>query len=239
VNNAALALNHFFHVSYLSPVTMTAGLTYHDRRGLYITSEFPYVSGYYYGVGKKTFVFCAPTTGCPAALAGKPVSVLNTDLAASSLGLNPRTSAYYFVDPANPGTIFSPNITGSRGTKEGDDAGSILGPQILRVNLAIAHDIGSGPNHFQVGVRGQNIFGNYTNTIPGGNSRYRANGLGGYNGIGGCTSGLSCGNGSPVSGSNNANPFLQPLQFPRSPNPYEAEATGNARLFTFFITSTF
>jgi len=242
VNNAALALNHFFHVDYLSPVTATGGVTYHDRKGLWITTEFPYVEGYYYGVGKKTFIYqpCGQVAGCTGSpLTQVPVQVLNTDLAAGALGLNPRTSAYYFTDPANPGTITNPNITASRGTQEGNDPGSILGPPILRVNISVAHDIGNGPNHFQVGVRGTNIFGNYTNTAPGGNSRYRAEGLGGYNGIGGCTSAVSCGNGTPVSGSNTANPALQPLQFPRSPNPYEAEATGAARLFTFFVSSNF
>jgi len=239
VNNAALALNHFFHVSYLSPVTITSGITYHDRRGLWVTTEFPYVSGYYYGVGKHTFVYCGPATGCPAALSGKPVEVLNTNLAALSLGLNANTSAYYFVDPANPGTIYNPNVTSSRGTKEGNDPGSIQGPPIFRMNISVAHDIGSGPNHFQVGVRATNLLGNYTNTAPGLTSRYRTNGLGGYNGVSGCTSTSQCGNGSTVSGSNTANPLFEPLQFPRSPNPYEAEPTGTARTFTFFVSSNF
>jgi hypothetical protein len=238
-NNAALALNHFFHVSYLAPVTATLGLVYHDRHGLLVTAELPYESGYYYGVGTHTFVFaaCGQVAGCTGnPNSSVPVEVLNTDLAAASLGQNTLTSAYYYTDPANPGTILNPNITGSRGTPEGPDPGSLRSPQNLQVNLAVAHDVGSGPNHFQVGVRAQNLLGNYSPFVVAGNSRYRNNGLGGYNGYGN-TPGNS--NGTPNSGSNNVNPGLQPLQFTRGPFPFESQATGTARLFTFFVSSNF
>ncbi|HEV2909328.1 MAG TPA: hypothetical protein VGX02_08615, partial [Candidatus Eremiobacteraceae bacterium] len=239
-NNAALALNHYFHVSYLAPVTATLGLVYHDRHGLLVTAELPYESGYYYGVGKHTFVFalCGQVTGCTGNPASSvPVEVLNTDLAAASLGQNTLTSAYYYTDPLNPGTILNPNITGSRGTPEGNDPGSLRSPQRLLVNLAIAHDVGSGPNHFQVGVRASNLLGNYSPGVVGGNSRFRINGLGGYNGLSGGVNGNT--NGGPNSGSNNINPTLQPLQFNRGPYPYESQATGAARLFTFFVSSNF
>ena len=138
-NNAALALNHYFHVSYLAPVTATLGIVYHDRHGLLVTAELPYESGYYYGVGKHTFVFalCGQVAGCTGnPNSSVPVEVLNTDLAAASLGQNTLTSAYYYTDPANPGTILNPNITGSRGTPEGNDPGSLRSPQRLLVNLA-------------------------------------------------------------------------------------------------------
>jgi hypothetical protein len=239
VNTAALALNHFFHVTYFSPVTATIGVTYHDRKGLWITSEFPYESGYYYGVGTHTFVFeaCGVVPGCTGnPVSSVPVEVLNTDLAAASLGQNTRTSAYYFTDATNPGTILNPNIVGSRGTPEGPDPGSLWGPARMTVNISVAHDIGTGPNHFQVGVRAQNLFGNYTPTLVGGTSRYRNNGLGGFNGLAN-TSGNS--NGAPNSGSNNVNPLTQPLQFPRDAGPYVSYPTGPARTYTFFVSSNF
>ncbi len=239
VNAAAVQLNHFFHVSYLAPVTATLGIIYHDRHGLLITTEFPYESGYYYGVGTHTFVYalCGQVAGCTGnPNSSVPVEVLNTDLAAASLGQNSRTSAYYFTDITNPGTILNPNIVGSRGTAEGSDPGSLQSPQRLTMNMSIAHDIGQGPNHFQVGVRGVNLFGNYSPGVIGGNSRFRVNGLGGYNGIG-YTPGNS--GGAPNSGSNNVNPSYEPLQFPRGPYPYESEATGAARLYTFFVSSNF
>jgi hypothetical protein len=73
----------------------------------------------------------------------------------------------------------------------------------------------------QIGIRGTNLLGNYTNSVVGGNSRYRNNGLGGF---------------SASSGTNLVLPLFEPYQFPRSPNPYENEATGPARLYTLFVS---
>jgi hypothetical protein len=217
-NNAALALNHFFHVSYVAPVVATLNLAYDTHNGWHFSALMPYESGYRYGVGKKTFVFqpIGPNGG------QVPVEVLNTDLAATSLGQNPFQSAYYFTDPSNPGTILHPNITGSRGTSDGDDPGTLRGPpRFFLTDVAIAHDIGRGATNMQVGVRGTNLLGNYTNSVVGTNSRYRNNGLGGF---------------GPTSGTNLVLPTEEPYQFPRSPFPYENEPTGPARLFTFFVS---
>jgi hypothetical protein len=88
-------------------------------------------------------------------------------------------------------------------------------------DVAIAHDVGRGPTGMQIGIRGTNLFGNYTNTVVGTNSRYRNNGLGGY---------------GPTSGTNLILPTEEPYEFPRSPFPYENEPTGPARLYTFFVS---
>ena len=216
-NNAALALNHFFHVSYVADVTATMNLAYNTRNGWHFTALMPFESGYRYGVGKKTFVF--QPIGPNGSLV--PVEVLNTDLAAISLGQNQFQSAYYFTDPSNPGTILHPNITGSRGTADGDDPGTLKGPaRFFLTDVSIAHDIGSGATRMQVGLRGTNLLGNYTNAVVGTNSRYRNNGLGGY---------------GPTSGTNAVLPLFEPYQFPRSPFPYENEPTGPARLYTIFL----
>src|SRR4029077_17655858 len=123
-NNAALALNHFFHVSYLADVTATMNLAWNTRNGWHISALMPFESGYRYGVGTKTFIF-QPVGPNGASV---PVEVLNTDLAATALGQNANTSAYYFTDPSNPGTILHPNITGSRGTPDGNAPGTLKGP---------------------------------------------------------------------------------------------------------------
>jgi hypothetical protein len=217
-NNAALALNHFFHVSYVAPLVATLDVAYDTHNGWHFSALMPYESGYRYGVGKKTFVF--QPIGPNGALV--PVEVLNTDLAATSLGQNANQSAYYFTDPSNPGTILHPNITGSRGTPDGDDPGTLKGPpHMYLTDVAIAHDVGRGPTGMQIGIRGTNLFGNYTNTVVGTNSRYRNNGLGGY---------------GPTSGTNLILPTEEPYEFPRSPFPYENEPTGPARLYTFFVS---
>jgi hypothetical protein len=217
-NNAALALNHFFHVSYVAPVVATLNLAYDTHNGWHFSALMPYESGYRYGVGKKTFVF--QPLGKNGGLV--PVEVLNTDLAATSLGQNAFQSAYYFTDPSNPGTILHPNITGSRGTDDGADPGTLRGPpRFFLTDVSIAHDIGRGATNMQVGIRGTNLLGNYTNTVVGTNSRYRNNGLGGF---------------GPTSGTNLVLPTEEPYEFPRSPFPYENEPTGPARLYTLFVS---
>ena len=118
VNPAAVAANHFFHVSYVSPVTATGNLSLNTRGGFHVFANVPFVSGYRYGVGTTTFVF----------INGVPTNVPNTDIAQAALGHNAITNAYYFTDPTNPGTLQHPNITASRGTPEGPDPGSLLGP---------------------------------------------------------------------------------------------------------------
>lgn len=229
VNNAALALGHIFHVSYLAPLTGALNLNYASHYGMHVSAEFPYESGYRYGVGTQTFVF---ESSCIAGAPAVPIEVLNTDLAENCLGNNANTSAYYFTDPSNPGTILHPNITGSRGTPDGADPGTLRGPQIMTMNLSLSHDIGHGTSPMQVGLTITNLFGNYTNAVVGGNSRYRNNGLGGYNGAPGFFQG-------PVSGSNDVLANYEPYQYPRSPLPFENEPTGTARTWTFFVSSKF
>jgi hypothetical protein len=216
-NNAALALNHFFHVSYLADVTATLNLALNTRSGWHLSALMPFESGYRYGVGKKTFVF--QPIGPNGSLV--PIEVLNTDLAAISLGQNQFQSAYYFTDPSNPGTIMHPNITGSRGTSDGNDPGTLRGPpRFFLTDVTVAHDIGAGATRMEVGIRGTNLLGNYTNAVVGTNSRYRNNGFGGF---------------GPTSGTNLVLPLFEPYQFPRSPFPYENEPTGPARLLTVFV----
>ncbi|HEV2907646.1 MAG TPA: TonB-dependent receptor [Candidatus Eremiobacteraceae bacterium] len=235
VNNAALAAGHLFHVSYVSPLIANLILAYDSRQGFHASVDMPFNDGYPYGVGKKTFVFVTcgqvPTcTGDPTATI--PYQVLNTDLAATT-----SQQAYYFTDPANPGTMLAPNIVASRGTPEGDDPGSLRSPPVLLVNMSVSQDLGHGPNNFTVGVRVFNLTGNYTApptlgsglSSGGSNPYYVPNGLGGY----GPTSGVNT-NACPPGV---VNAFAcEPFQNNYSPHPYENEAFGPPRQFTFFIS---
>jgi len=224
VNVAAVQLGHFFHVSYLAPVTAQINVNYSARNGWHFIGDFPYESGYHYGVGTHTFIL-QPANGVSGPLV--PLEVLNTDLAATALGLNSFTSAYYFTDPTNRGTIVHPNITGSRGTNEGFDPGTLRSPQRMFANITIAHDLGFGAHRMQVGLHVQNLFGNYSNGVVGGNSRYRNNGIGGFASNSGARSGLAL------------PPFNEPYLFPRSPFPYESEPTGQARQYTLYLNARY
>jgi hypothetical protein len=212
-NDAALALNHFFHVSYVAPITATLQLNYSDQRGLHVYANMPYESGYPYGVGTHTFVY-EQINGV-----NTPVEVLNTDLTQAA----PQQSAYYFTDPTNPGTILNPNITGSRGTNEGPDPGSLHSPQILALNLTLAHDIGRSPRNMQAGITVGNVFGNYSGPVTQPNPRYQNNGIGGY----GATSGESGGFG------------LEPYHQAYAPQAYLAPPIGTPRTYVFYFTAKY
>jgi carboxypeptidase family protein len=220
VNSAALAAGHLFHVSYVAPITGTLNLQYNTPHGFHVSMNMPYESGYRYGVGKKVYVFansCDPTQ--PAI----PVLVLNTDLARNTCAPGSVQDAYYYTDPANPGTVFAPNITGSRGTPDGDDPGSLHGNPIALVNLSVARDIGRGANYWTVGMRVINVFGNYSPASPGNNPWYVNNGLGGF---------------GPGSG-NNPNIGFEPYQYNLGTLPYENQPVGTPRVYTFFVSTRY
>jgi outer membrane receptor protein involved in Fe transport len=225
VNSAALAANHFFHVTYIAPVIATLVVAYDSRRGFHASLDVPYESGYPYGVGTKTFVFmqCGLVPGCTGdPNANVPTQVLNTDLAATT-----PSQAYYFTDPANPGTMLNPNIVASRGTKEGPDPGSLHGPQTALFNMSVSQDVGHGPNNVRVGLRVLNLLGNYS-TYPHNNPYYVFNGMGGY----GPGSGVNT-NACPPGVVNQVG--CEPFQNNYTPFAYENEASGQTRVFTFFV----
>jgi hypothetical protein len=212
VNAAALAANHFYHVTYVSPLSGTFNLVYNTPRGLHASTTIGYESGFRYGVGKKTFVFGAN---------GQPEEVLNTDLAVTP------SEAYYFTDPTNPGTMENPNITGSRGTNEGDDPGSLFGPATALVNVTLSQDLSKSATGAQVGIRVQNLFGNYSpSTIPS-NLYYVPQGIGGY-GPGSGFNTNQCAPGQTLA--------CEPFMYNQSVSPYEAEPNGPPRLYTFFLS---
>jgi hypothetical protein len=211
VNNAAVAAGHMFHVSYVASVTATGNLVWNSRHGLHISATVPYESGYRYGVGKKVYIFQTLDNGKTL-----PTLVLNTDLS----NPNGPGEAYYFTDPANPGTIQQPNITGSRGTPEGDDPGTLTGPGLATFNMTISQEFGAGSRPFEIGLRGENLFGNYTGALPINNPWYTNCGLG-----------ASC----PGSGTNLA-AATEPFQYNFGPGPYESEKNGPPRLYTLFVS---
>ena len=220
VNSAALAAGHFFHVSYLAPITGTLNVDYNTPSGFHVSMNMPYESGYRYGVGKRVYVFA---NACNPLLPAIPVSVLNTDLARSTCAPGSTQDAYYYTDPANPGTVFAPNITGSRGTPDGDDPGSLHGNPIATVNLSIAKDLGGRGRYWTVGMRVENLLGNYSPTAPSNNPWYVNNGLG---------------SSGPGSGQN-PNIGFEPYQYNLSSLPYENEPIGLPRTYTFFVSTKY
>lgn len=219
VSFASMALNKFYHVSYAPPITATLGLDLNTRSGFHIWAEVPYESGFWYGVGKKTYIYEsfypngqeAPNGG-PGTII-RPVQVPNTNYLNGAYG-------YYTVDPSNPGTYMHPNIIGSKGTPEGNDPGSLQAPGRAFLNVTFAQDLGE-KKQYQIGVRFGNILGNFTPPVPVTNVWYHNNGYGASN----SNSGF------------NGNAGYEPYQYNLSPNPYVAQATGPERQILFFFTT--
>lgn len=210
-NNAALAAGHFFHVTYVAPLVGTVNLAY-NARSWHASTTIGYQSGYRYGVGKDTFVF----------VNGAPTQVLNTDLAQSP------SQAYYFTNPANPGTIQHPNIIASRGTAEGSDPGTLFTPATALVSVTVSHNIGRAASNAEVGVRAQNLFGNYTPTVIPANLYYVPLGNGGF-GLGSGVNTNACAPGQTFA--------CEPFMYNQSKYPYENEPSGPPRVYTFFIST--
>jgi hypothetical protein len=226
VDAAALASGHLFHVSYVAPVTGTLNFSYDTPSGWHAEMNMPYESGYRYGVGKKVYVFA---NICDQSLPAVPVQVLNTDLARNTCAPGSAQDAYYFTDPANPGTVFAPNITVSRGTPDGDDSGTLHGNPIALVSISLAHDLW---HRYLVGFRLENVLGNYTLNQPGNlgsnNPYYVNNGLGGF-GPGSGSNPNACSPGQTLG--------CEPFMYNYSPLPYEIEAaTAAPRVWTFFVS---
>lgn len=217
VSYASIALNHFYHVSYAAPISGSLGIDLNTKSGFHIWANVPFETGYWYGVGKKVFIYeNFYPDGSEAPLGGpgtiiKPVQVPNTNYINGAYG-------YYTVDPDNPGTYEHPNIIGSKGTPEGDDAGSLRAPPRAFVNVTFAQDF--GPNKVdQIGIRFGNLLGNYSMPVPITNAWYHNNGFGAYN---------------PNSGVN-GNAGLEPFQYNLGPGPYESEAIGPERQIMLYF----
>ena len=205
VNNAAVAANHFFHVSYVAPITATANFVWDSPSGLHVSATVPYESGYRYGVGRMVYIYETLPSGRTV-----PVQVLNTDVN----NPNGSSGAYYYTDPT--GTT----IVGSRGTPEGNDPGTLRGPALATLNMTISQTFGKGGRPFQVGIRGENLLGNYTGVVPINNPFYQN-----------CGFGIPC----ATSGFNTA-AATEPFQYNYSPFPYEAEKNGPPRIYTVFAS---
>ena len=95
------------------------------------------------------------------------------------------TGATQYVDPANPGSLFKPVISATRGTPESSSAGGVLSNSRLLTNLTLEY---SPPRNQRetFGLLINNLFnslygGSTNNGVPALNGRYQpvATGIGG------------------------------------------------------------
>ncbi len=156
----SLALGNLYRVGFISPLNGVAAFQYKWRSGWRVNPIIGFNVGYPYGSGLLT----ATTVN------GVAANVPNTNVSIQpALGGAPAATRY--VDPANPGSIFAPNIAAARGTPENNSAGGQLTNS--RVNLAnITVEYNKPGTRSTFGLLVSNLFNNVYG-IPSLNGRYQ------------------------------------------------------------------
>jgi hypothetical protein len=140
---ASLALGNLYRIGYVSPFQTTLDLSYQTKSGWRISPQIQYNIGYPNGTGLLSSIF----------INGIPYNVLNTN-AAQGTNEAPNGSGQ-FVDPMNPGSLFSPNIIASFGTPDTSAAGGILSHPSTAVDVTFEY---AGFKNQIVGLTVNNLF---------------------------------------------------------------------------------
>ena len=127
------ALNNVYRAGFVSPLTLHIGAGYKTKSGWRINPVVNVNNGFPYNAGSTTPYFL------PGSVAVNVPNTNITDPYVTSTGGNP-----YFVDPANPGSVYNPTIAASRGNKEGY-AGTQLSPPLATMDLTIEYTPPSHP----------------------------------------------------------------------------------------------
>jgi hypothetical protein len=204
---ASLALGNLYRVGFISPFSGVAAVQYKTRNGWRVNPILGFDIGYPYGVGRLT----------PISLNGKLYNLPNTNVTTSQVPV-------FYVDPANPGTVFRPNVAASRGTPEKNDPGGVLTQP--RINLAaVTLEYSKPGSRNTLGVQVANFF-NQVYAEPQLNGRWQPVATG----IGGPKTGTSSffGRYGPGNGFTNYGPALHGNQ------PYLLDPTGLGIRFRFY-----
>jgi hypothetical protein len=188
---AALALGVQYRSPDLSPFQLNAAFNWRNSHGWRINPVIYANSGYPYGAGYYTAVYCN----------GIPVIVPNTSLGV----IYSQTPGY--IDPLDPGSCTKPNIAATRGISEGGLPGDFLTTPRVDANLTVEYSPPTrGIAKSVFGLQVVNVF-NQVYNVPV------------YNGCYGSpvTSGLSSGN-APCTYS--TAPYAPPDVAAHSSSPY-------------------
>jgi len=155
----SLAQGNLYRVGFVSPFNGVLALQYKWRSGWRINPIIGFNDGYPIGTGLITAY----------QLNGK-----NYNLPSTNVSLNQSTgstSANQYVDPANPGSVFRPNVAASRGTPEKNSPGGVLSaPRVNIANIDFEYNKPGTRNTF--GMLMTNVF-NQIYGQPGFNGRYQ------------------------------------------------------------------
>ncbi len=140
----AFALGSIYRAGFISPLTTRVGVSYKARNGLRINPVLNLNVGYPFGSGLIT----------PAFINGAAVNVPTTNITDQ---FAPGATSQY-IDPANPGSVFAPNIAATRGNKESASAGGQLSRPQITGNLTIEYQ--PQGSRTTLGLQVLNIFNN-------------------------------------------------------------------------------
>lgn len=153
-SSGSLALGDLYRAGYVSPFIARLGFEYKTPSGLRFNPILQFDRGYPYGVGTTIAsgqVINGSFYNIPQVNLGPGVTQIPGYLGVTGSGL-----ATQFVDPAYPGSIFTPNIAATRGTPETSQAGGVLSKPELNAELSIEWT----RKRNTLGVLIQNVFGN-------------------------------------------------------------------------------
>lgn len=156
----SLALGNVYRVGFISPLNGVMAVQYKWRSGWRINPIIGFNVGYPYGSGLIT----------ATQVNGRAVNVPNSNVSIQpAIGGSPAATRY--VDPANPGSVFAPNIAATRGTPENNSAGGTLTNS--RINLAnLSLEYNKPGSRITSGLLISNVF-NQIYGIPTLNGRYQ------------------------------------------------------------------
>jgi len=146
----SLATGALYRAGFISPFTTQVGVSYKSRGGLRINPVLTFNVGYPIGSGLLTPIFYN----------NSGVFVPNTNLT-DQFGPG---GAPDFVDPANPGSMFKPNVAATRGTPETSSGGGELSRPQLFGNMTIEYAIPR--TRSTVGLQILNLFNNEYFGLP-------------------------------------------------------------------------
>ncbi len=168
ISSGSLAIGDVYRAGYVSPLVARLGAEYKSRFGLRIAPVLQYDRGYPFNVGTTTASTSAVLgsfQNVPSVNVGPGTTTLPGFQGATGGGL-----ASNFVDPANPGSVFKPNVAATRGAPDTASSGGALYHPELTADLTIEYKTGRST----FGVQATNLFGNaYYGIVPTVNPYYQ------------------------------------------------------------------
>ncbi len=168
IYDTSVALGDTYRAGYVSPFTARLGADYKTHFGLEVRPIVNFNRGFPFSLGSTTATngLCGVVANVPAANFGCGTGFYpGFEGITSGFGFTGQNSGSY-VDPANPGNTYNPNIAATRGTPSTSSTGGVLSKPELEADLDIEFHIGKD-NRQTLGVLFSNLTGNvYYGSVP-------------------------------------------------------------------------